>query len=104
MSFIFWIGNSQVYANPLFHLLAGNVILGMFFLAPDYPSAPYNRWGKIVFGLGCGVLTIILRVWSYYPDGVVFAIIIMNLFTPLLDKIKKKPLPLKILNMERRLK
>ena len=104
LSFIFWIGNNQLYANPLFHLLTGNVILGMFFLAPDYASAPFNRWGKIVFGLGCGMMTIILRIWSNYPDGVIFAIIIMNLFTPLMDKIKKKPVTLEVFHMDRRLK
>lgn len=102
MSAIFWLGNSAAYANPLFHLLTGNVMIGMFFLATDYSSSPYNRWGMIVFGLGCGMLTVILRTWSIYPDGVIFAILIMNLFTPLLDRIKNKPTPLEINYIERR--
>lgn len=101
MSFIFWIGNNELYANPLFHLLTGSVILGIFFLSTEYASSPFNRWGMVVFGLGCGMLTIILRAWSNYPDGIVFAIIIMNLFTPLLDKIKKKPKSIKVSYMER---
>ena len=102
MSFIFWLSNSVTYANPLFHLVTGNVMIGMFFLATDYSSSPFNRWGMIVFGLGCGVLTIILRAWSIYPDGVLFAILIMNLFTPLLDRIKNKPKSLEISHIERR--
>jgi electron transport complex protein RnfD len=102
MSFIFWLSNSANYANPLFHLLTGNVMIGMFFLATDYSSSPFNRWGMIVFGLGCGVLTIILRAWSIYPDGVLFSILIMSLFTPLLDRIKNKPKALEISHIERR--
>jgi electron transport complex protein RnfD len=102
MSFIFWLSNSATYANPLFHLLTGNVMIGMFFLATDYSSSPFNRWGMIVFGLGCGILTIILRAWSVYPDGVLFSILIMNLFTPLFDRIKNKPKPLEIYHIERR--
>ncbi|NQU27650.1 MAG: RnfABCDGE type electron transport complex subunit D [Candidatus Marinimicrobia bacterium] len=96
MASIFWLTDSSQYANPVFHLLTGNVIIGIFFLATDFSSSPFNRWGMIVFGLGCGILTIILRIWSIYPDGVLFAILIMNLFTPLLDKIHKKPLHLEI--------
>ena len=83
------------------NLLFG-VILGMFFLGTDYASSPFNRRGMLVFGLGCGILVVVLRVWSNYPDGVVFAIIIMNLFTPLLDKIKKKPVKLEVTHMDRR--
>jgi electron transport complex protein RnfD len=103
MATIFWIGDSQAFANPLFHLFTGNVMLGIFFLSTDFSSSPFNRWGMIIFGFGCGFLTIILRVWSNYPDGVIFAIIIMNLFTPLLDKIKKKPISLEISRLEKKL-
>ncbi len=102
MSAVFWLSNSAVYANPLFHLLTGNVMIGMFFLATDYASSPFNKWGMIVFGLGIGVLTVILRTLSVYPDGVIFAILIMNLFTPLLDRIKNNPKPLAINHIERR--
>jgi len=102
MSTVFWLVNSAVYANPLFHLLTGNVMIGIFFLSTDFSSSPYNKWGKIVFGLSIGILTIIFRAWSVYPDGVVFAILIMNLSTPLLDRIKNKPTPLEINVIERR--
>jgi len=102
MSTVFWLSNSAVYANPLFHLFTGNVMIGMFFLATDFGSSPFNKWGMIVFGFGIGVLTVILRTLSVYPDGVVFSILIMNLFTPLLDRIKNKPKPLEINYIERR--
>jgi len=103
MSAVFWLSDSAACANPLFHLFTGNVMLGIFFLATDFSSSPFNRWGMIVFGFGCGFLTIILRVWSNYPDGVIFAILIMSLFTPLLDKIKKKPISLEISRLEKKL-
>jgi electron transport complex protein RnfD len=103
LGFVFWLSNPQTYATPWFHLLTGNVMIGIFFLSADYSSTPFSTAGKIIFGLGCGFMTIILRSWSNYPDGVLFAILIMNLFTPLLDKIKGKPKSLEIFNMERRL-
>jgi electron transport complex protein RnfD len=102
MSLVFWLGNGAAYANPLFHLFTGNVMIGMFFLATDFSSSPYNRWGMIIFGLGIGILTVILRAWSVYPDGVIFSILIMNLFTPLIDRINNKPKPLEINYIERR--
>jgi electron transport complex protein RnfD len=103
MAGIFWVSAPTKYANPLFHLLTGNAMIGIFFLATDYSSSPFNRWGMVVFGLGCGFLTIILRVWSINPHAVPFAILIMNLFTPLLDRIKSKPKPIKVTYMEKRL-
>ena len=82
--------DKTAYANPLFHLLAGNVTIGAFFLATENGSSPVNRWGLVVFGLGCGVFTVILRAWSIYPDGVVFSCLLMSLFVPMLDKLKAK--------------
>lgn len=102
MGTIFRLVNGAKYGDPLFHLLTGSVMIGMFFLATDFSSSPYNKWGKIVFGLSIGILTIIFRAWSVHPDGVIYAILIMNLFTPLLDKIKNKPVPLAINHIERR--
>jgi len=101
MASLFWLSDSTIHANPLFHLFTGNAIFGIFFLAIDFPSSPFNRWGMIAFGFGCGFLTIILRIWSIYADGVIFAILIMNLFTPMLDRIKKKPQKIKLLQMKR---
>lgn len=87
---IFWLGDRAVYASPLFHLFTGNAVIGAFFLATDRASSPVNPWGMVVYGLGCGALTIVLRVWSVYPDGVVFACLLMGLFVPLLDKLKAR--------------
>jgi electron transport complex protein RnfD len=103
MSAVFWAANPTAYANPLFHLLTGNLMIGIFFLATDYSSSPFNRWGMIIFGLGCGFLVIILRVWSIHVDGVLFALLIMSLFTPLLDKLKKRTATIKAFHMEKRL-
>ena len=89
-AWIFNTMNSEKYAEPLFHILAGNVMIGAFFLATDYSSSPVNKMAMVFFGVGCGIFTVIFRAWSYYPDGVVFAILIMNLLNPLLDKIKPK--------------
>jgi electron transport complex protein RnfD len=99
---IFWIVDKAAYASPLFHLLTGNVMIGAFFLSTESGSSPVNRWGLIVFGLGCGAFTVILRVWSIYPDGVVFSCLLMSLFVPTLDKLKAsqivaRPTPLTVL-------
>ena len=90
-SLIFWLADSGKYANPLFHVLAGNVMIGAFFLAPDYSSSPVCGWGMVAFGLGCGVFTVLLRTWSIYPDATFFAILLMNILSPILDMIRPKP-------------
>jgi H+/Na+-translocating ferredoxin:NAD+ oxidoreductase subunit D len=87
---MFHIANKEQFVGPMFHILTGNVIIGAFFLSTDFSSSPVNRWGMIIYGLCCGFLTIILRTWSTYLDGVVFACLLMSLFVPLLDKIKSK--------------
>lgn len=92
VSGVFWASNPTTYANPIFHLLTGNAMIGAFFLATDHASSPVNRWALLAYGLGCGAMTVILRVWSVYPDGVVFAILLMNLFVPLLDKLRARPI------------
>lgn len=85
---IYWMSDSAKYADPLFHILTGNLMIGAFFLATDYSSSPVNKVGMALFGLGCGFFTVVFRAWSVYPDGVVFAILIMNILNPLLDKIR----------------
>jgi electron transport complex protein RnfD len=74
------------YATPQFHLVAGGAMLGALFMATDYVTSPMYAWGKIVFGIGCGVLTMIIRLWGGYPEGVSFAILLMNGLTPLIDR------------------
>lgn len=101
---LFRVIDPQNYAGPLFHLLTGNVVIGMFFLSTDYSSSPFSNPGKIIFGLGCGILTVLFRIMSVHEDGVLFAILIMNLFTPMLDKLAGKPKELSRLNIRRFLK
>jgi electron transport complex protein RnfD len=73
-------------ASPIFHLLAGGLILGAFFMATDYTTTPVTKLGRWIFGIGCGVLTVLIRLWGGYPEGVSYSILLMNLTTPLLDR------------------
>lgn len=72
--------------SPLFHVLSGGVILGAFFMATDMVTSPVTKAGMAVFGAGCGVLTILIRKWGGYPEGVSFAILLMNAVTPLINR------------------
>jgi electron transport complex protein RnfD len=72
--------------DPLVHLLSGGMILGAFFMATDYVTSPSIKKGQIIFGIGCGFLTMLIRLKGGYPEGVMFAILIMNCFTPLIDR------------------
>ena len=69
----------------VFHVLAGGVMLGAIFMATDYVTSPLLPAGKVVFGIGCGVITMLIRLWGQYPEGVSFSILIMNCLTPLID-------------------
>ncbi len=72
--------------NPLFQIMAGGLILGAFFMATDYTTSPLTGKGKIIFALGCGIITFLIREKGGYPEGVMFSIIFMNMFVPLIDK------------------
>ena len=74
------------YAGPLFHLTSGASMLGAFFIATDPVSAATSDRGKLIYGAGIGVLTYVIRTWGGYPDGVAFAVLIMNLAVPLIDR------------------
>jgi electron transport complex protein RnfD len=74
------------YAGPLFHLTSGASMLGAFFIATDPVSAATSNRGKLIYGAGIGVLTYVIRTWGGYPDGVAFAVLIMNLAVPLIDR------------------
>ncbi|HEY8345010.1 MAG TPA: RnfABCDGE type electron transport complex subunit D [Bacillota bacterium] len=73
--------------DPLFHLLAGGLILGAFFMATDYVTTPVTPGGRVLFGIGCGLLTALIRRFGAYPEGVCYSILIMNAITPLLDRL-----------------
>jgi electron transport complex protein RnfD len=83
---IFHLVNPAVYVNPLIHLLSGGLILGACFMATDMVTSPTSPWGMVVFGCGCGLLTIIIRLFGAYPEGVSFSILLMNAVVPLINK------------------
>jgi electron transport complex protein RnfD len=83
---IMWQVNPEHYINPMFHLLAGGLILGAIFMATDMVTSPMTYKGMILYGIGCGVLTVLIRLWGSYPEGVSFAILIMNAVVPLINK------------------
>ncbi|MFA5260669.1 MAG: RnfABCDGE type electron transport complex subunit D, partial [Candidatus Omnitrophota bacterium] len=73
----------------VFHVLSGGLILGAFFMATDYVTSPLTQKGQIIFGLGCGLLTVVIRLWGGYPEGVSYAILMMNAATPIIDRYTK---------------
>lgn len=82
--------NPDMYiGTPLFHALTGGLILGSFYMATDYVTSPMTKRGMLIFGVGIGLITVIIRVFGAYPEGVSFAILIMNAFTPLINKYIK---------------
>ncbi|MCD6091205.1 MAG: RnfABCDGE type electron transport complex subunit D [Bacteroidales bacterium] len=86
---IFWLIDPTHYVNPLFHLLTGGMMLGAIFMATDMVSSPMSRNGQLVYGVGIGLLTVTIRTWGAYPEGMSFAILLMNSVTPLLNKAFK---------------
>lgn len=79
-------GGELVYQLPLFHILAGGALLGAIYMATDYSTSPMTHKGMIIYGVGIGLLTMIIRLWGAYPEGMSFAIFIMNAATPLINK------------------
>lgn len=88
---ILWLVNPERFANPVIELFTGGLMLGAIFMATDYVSSPMSKLGMLIYGVGIGVLTILIRSFGAYPEGVSFAILIMNGFTPLLNRYVKPP-------------
>jgi len=86
---IFWLIDPTKFADPIFHLVTGGLMLGAFFMATDMVTSPMNPKAQIIFGAGIGILTILIRFWGAYPEGVSFAILIMNALVPLLNRYIK---------------
>ncbi len=86
---ILWLIMPDKCANPLFHLLTGGVFLGAIFMATDYVTSPMSKKGMLVFGSLIGILTVLIRVFGAYPEGVSFSILIMNAFVPLINRYCK---------------
>lgn len=85
ISLVTWLIAPEIVGSPLFHILSGGTMLGAFFIATDPITAATTIKGKLVFGAGVGLLTYIIRVWGGYPDGIAFAILLMNMLVPLID-------------------
>ncbi len=87
-----WLFNRGAVMDPVTQIMSGGLFLGAFFMATDYSSSPLYNKGKVLFAVGCGVITVLIRLYGGYPEGVGFAILIMNAFVPLLDKyFRPKP-------------
>ena len=83
---IFWAINPAEYTDPVFNLLTGGILLGSIFMATDYVTSPMSNLGGVVFGIGIGLITMLIRYFGAYPEGMSFAILIMNSVVPLLNK------------------
>lgn len=83
---ILWLCDKTAFVDPLTTILTGGIMLGACFMATDMVTSPMTKAGQLVFGFGCGLLTIIIRNWGNYPEGVSFAILLMNAVTPLLNR------------------
>ena len=82
-------GTQLFHGDWLFHILSGGLILGAFFMATDYVATPLTAKGQLIFGIGCGLLTAVIRIWGGYPEGVSYAILMMNAATPFIDRYTK---------------
>ena len=83
---ILWLCNAEQFVDPLTTILTGGIMLGACFMATDMVTSPMAKSGQLIFGVGCGLLTIIIRNWGNYPEGVSFAILLMNSVTPLINR------------------
>lgn len=90
---LFWIQTGVFYSvesgteNAVYQILSGSLFLGAFFMATDYVTCPINKWGRVIMGIGCGLILFVIRAFnSSYPEGCSFAILFMNVLTPLIDK------------------
>lgn len=86
LSWLFGGKEGLMSGNAIFHMMSGGLILGAFFMATDYVTGPSVRSAQVVFGVACGALTVLIRLKGGYPEGVMFAILLMNCFAPLLDR------------------
>ncbi len=83
---ILWLIDPEHFVDPLFHLLTGGALLGAIYMATDYVTSPMTKGGMLFYGAGIGLITILIRTWGAYPEGISFAILIMNAAVPLINK------------------
>jgi electron transport complex protein RnfD len=84
---LLWVLNPHRFINPLFHLFTGGLFLGAIYMATDMVTSPMTNRGMILFGVGCGLITVLIRIFGGYPEGVSFSILLMNAATPLIDRL-----------------
>lgn len=84
-----FIGTLLLGGDPVLHVLSGGLLLGAFFMATDYATSPINFWGRVVFAVGCGILTTLIRMFGTYPEGVSFSIILMNILVPHIERLTR---------------
>jgi electron transport complex protein RnfD len=82
-------GNGWFTGDPLYHILGGGLFLGAIFMATDYVTSPISFKGTIIYAFMLGLLTVIIRLWGGYPEGVSYSIVVMNLLVPILDRYLK---------------
>ncbi len=76
--------------QPLYQMLSGGLVLGAFFMATDYVTSPQTNWGKIIFGFGAGFFTVLIRVYGSFPEGVSYAILLMNILVPYINRLTRR--------------
>ena len=86
LTFLFPRGNDRLVWMA-YQLFSGGLMLGAIFMATDYVTSPVTKWGQVIFGVGCGALTVLIRYFGGFPEGVSYAILIMNVTVGLLDKV-----------------
>ena len=89
LTFLFPLGGNDRLVWMTYQLFTGGLFLGAFFMATDYTTSPVTKTGQLIFGLGCGLLTVFIRYFGSYPEGVCYSIMIMNLVVALIDKAVK---------------
>lgn len=86
LTWVFGGTNGPFTGDPVAHILAGGVLLGAFFMATDYVTSPVTKKGRLIMGIGCGLITVLIRLYGGYPEGVCYSILLMNIATPLIDR------------------
>jgi len=86
---VFWLLDPARYPDPVFHLFSGGLMLGAFFMATDMVTSPITPRGRWIFGIGAGIFLVVIRLFGGLPEGVMYSILLMNAFTPLINRYTK---------------
>jgi electron transport complex protein RnfD len=83
---VFWLAKPQEFPDPLWHMFAGGLMLGAFFMATDLVTSPVTKKGRLIFGVGCGIILVLIRFWGGLPEGVMYSVLLMNAVVPLINR------------------